>query len=302
LDHSRIGKTPVAQPNTGCCWDGSMKGVHAETIFVQKTYDAALCHLQGIKTVANLQLQGQLPMGSTITEVLDVRAKKFFNAANLYDPRNLTLTPTVSITGAHFVEDGCGNPVTVMGPDGLSTQKLIHADGACATGCGTPVYGTQTVNVTGDVLLEIDVAYTQGDDCCNPCEREATLTARVNVGSEASPLVLTSFFQLSLPNIEDSAFLPRFAEFCNVGFDARLVSNTLCRDITVDACGCVTANVLILILVSCEKKIVVPVQLCVLSTGYPKLQAATAPMTQHYPQLFPDTIACCEQTVCACEE
>lgn len=312
--------------STGCSWDGTLRNVVTEPIYVQKTYDAVLAHLQALKTVGNLQLKQVLPPNAQITEVLDVRAKKYFNPSNINDPKNLRINPIVSVTGAQFVEDGSGNPVKVVGPDGLPSQKILFTNTKKCDSInrGTPIYGTQNVELSGNVELEIDVIYTVNDDCCsnipmpisnscgcgscnscNSCgcncgcgcgtcgtiERETTLTANVELANISQPLVITSFFQLCMPSVYDTAFLPRFAEFCNIGFDARLVSNNICRDICVDPCtGVVTANVLIIALLSCEKKIIVPVQLCVLSTGFPVLEAEIAPITQTFPQLFPNQI------------
>ena len=73
------------------------------------------------------------------------------------------------------------------------------------------------------------------------------------------------------------------------------------RDIVIDPkTGEVKANLIIALCVTCEKKIVVPVQLCVLSTGFPVLSADVSPICSSFPQLFPDQID--ERKRCDCAE
>ncbi|WZL72532.1 hypothetical protein QBE52_15920 [Clostridiaceae bacterium 35-E11] len=275
--------------NTGCNWDGSLRRVVSEPIYVQKVYDAALFNLQGLRTAANQVFSPALGEDARITQILDIRCRKFFNPNNINDVRNLVAVPTTTIAGGEIVTDHCGKPVTVIGPDGTDSQTLVFADTeACdEEGKGTPIFGTQNIEITGNVVVEIDVLFT--DDCDKECE--ATLAANVPVATEYQPLVLTNFFQLCIPSVFDSAFLPRFTEFCNISCEARLATNNVMRDIMVDPeTGTVRANLLVALCVTCEKKIIVPVQLCVLSTGFPVLAAEVAPICSSFPQLFPDQI------------
>jgi hypothetical protein len=93
-----------------------------------------------------------------------------------------------------------------------------------------------------------------------------------------------------LPSVFDSAFLPRFTEFCNIDCETRLATNSIARDIMIDPSGNVRINLIIALCITCEKKIIVPVQLCVLSTGFPVLSPDTAQICDSFPQLFPDQI------------
>ncbi len=313
--------------NTGCSWDGTLRNVVAEPIYVQKVYDAALFHLQTLKNVAGQIFSPAISPDAQITEVLDIRCKKYFNPGNVGDDCNLRVKPVASISGAQFVEDNCGNPIQVIGPDGTPSQKIIFGDTEyCdAYDRGTPIYGTQNIEITGCIEIEMDVEYTMtgyeggtmsvcsspyscgnnssnnnSDNCCCNCccdcgdtegVRTVTLRAVVPIADCDNPLILTNFFELCIPSVYDTAFLPRFAEFCNIGCEARLVSNNIARDIRVNnQTGQVSANLLIAILVSCEKKIIVPVQLCVLSTGFPVLNAETFPIAESFPKLFPKQI------------
>ena len=54
--------------------------------------------------------------------------------------------------------------------------------------------------------------------------------------------------------------------------------------------GNVRINLIIALCVTCEKKGIVPVHLCVVSTGFPVLEAEVGPMCTSFPQLFPEQI------------
>ncbi|MBU5294752.1 hypothetical protein KQH90_12010 [Anaerosalibacter bizertensis] len=274
---------------TGCEWDGSLRRVRPEPIFTQKVYDATLVNLQALRTITDQHFHPHLGRNARIVKVLDVRCRKFFNPDNINDPCNLKVDPDTVISGGDFVKDGKGNPIKVVGPSGLKDEKLIFAD---TSECdrknkGTPVFGTQTVKISGDVLVEIDVLVSDGRRRKN----KVTLTSRVPIAPRANPIVMTNFFELCIPSVFNSAFLPRFAEFCNVNCEARIATNSIMRDITIDPnTGKVRINLIIAICISCEKKVIVPVQLCVLSTGFPVLSPEVSPICNTFPSLFPKQI------------
>jgi len=54
--------------------------------------------------------------------------------------------------------------------------------------------------------------------------------------------------------------------------------------------GNVSGNLIIAICVTCEKKIVVPVQLCVLSTGFVQVASQQNAVCTTFPALFPNQI------------
>ncbi len=295
--------------NKLCDFDGTLKHVKAEPIFVQKVFDAVLFNLQGLKTVTNQQFYPALPRGARIKRVIDIRCKRFFNPLDINDPTNLRLDVSTTISGASFVEDGCGNPIEVVGPDGTYSEKIIFADTSDCDACdsGTPIFGTQNIKITGNVLVTMDLLLADRGDH----ETCFTVTAKVPIATENNPLFLTNFFELCIPSVFDSAFMPRFTEFCNPGCEARLATNNIHRDITVCPDGTVKADLIVALCVSCEKKVVVPVQLCVLSTGYVQLTPQVASICSTFPQLFPDDIQrdpCkppkpCTENVCdACDE
>ncbi|WMM23627.1 hypothetical protein RBU61_11770 [Tissierella sp. MB52-C2] len=275
--------------NTGCEWDGTLRRVVTEPIYVQKVYDATLVNLQALTTVNNVRFTPNLPVGSRIIRVIDIRCRKFFNPGNINDPRNLVVDPETVLSGGEFVRDEKGNFVEVVGPDGLRSEKIIFADTTeCdERGKGTPVFGTQRIFLRGNVLIEIDVLVLSA----NGRRSTVTLTANVPIAPANAPIILTNFFELCIPSVFNSAFFPRFAEFCNVSCETRLATNSITRDIHIcPQTGEVRIDLIIAICITCEKKIIVPVQLCVLSTGFVELSPETSPICSTFPTLFPKQI------------
>ena len=292
-------------PASMCSFDGNLNNVSTEPVFVQKVFDAVLFNLQGLKSISAQKFTPNLPQGVRIRRISDIRCRKCFNPYNINDPTNLTICADVTISGGTFVEDGNGNPVTVIGPDGTPSQKLIYADtsGCEERDCGTPIFGTQNIKISGNVVVEIDVVASD----CNDNDCTYTLTANVPIASTAAPMILTNFFELCLPGISEAAFLPRFTEFCSMLCYTRLASNNLQRDISVNPdTGEVRANLIVALCLTCEKKILIPVQFCVLSTGYAVTPMQQSTICTSYPQLFPQTPSgenceSAEECDCDCE-
>ncbi len=293
---SCFGNRPASDLFENCCnagnlckFNGKLDDVVSTPIYVQSVYDAVLSNLQGMKTVQNQRFSPAVPVGSTILRVCDIRCKKYFNPCNVDDPRNLNLNIDTSISGATFLQNGNGDYVEVVGPDGMLSQKILYADTQeCDDQCmGTPIFGTQNVNITGDVLVYIDLLL------CDRCNNESVFTVctQVNVATAAHPLVLTNFFECCMPSTEDTAFLPRFTEFANVACEARLATNSCGRDLSVGCDGEVCGNLILALCVSSEKKIVVPVQLCALSTGFAEIPTQSNPICSSFPALFPNRIS-----------
>ncbi|HIU26171.1 MAG TPA: hypothetical protein IAC50_06750 [Candidatus Copromorpha excrementigallinarum] len=269
-----------------CSFSGSLDDVKSTPIYVQSVYDAVRFNLQGMKTVQGLTFTPAIPCGYTVSRIIDIRCKKVFDPCNANDCSNLTLDMETGISGAYFVND-CNGVVETIGPDGVPSEKILFADTSSCddTGCGTPVFGTQNVRMWGDIVVYIDLAV------CDNCGRETTMTvcAEVSIAPAANPLVLTNFFELCMPSTTNSAVMPRLTELSNAAFTCRLATNNAARDMCVGPNGEITANLIIAICVACEKKIVVPVQLCVLTTGF-----AEAPLQEdsagiiNCPGLFPE--------------
>ncbi len=274
---------------TGCEWDRTLRNVVTEPIFVQKVFDATLVNLQALATINNVRFTPNLPMGARIVSIRAIRCRRFFNPANAKDPRNLVIEPDTVLSGGEFVKNEKGEFIEVVGPDGLSTERLIYAD---TSECdrierGTPVFGTQRVLIRGNVVVEIDLVILDSRDR----RVNFTISANVPVAPPNAPILLTNFFELCIPSVANSAFFPRFAEFCNVLCETRLGTNSLARDIEVcPETGEIRIDLIIALCITCEKKIIVPVQLCVLSTGFPELSPVVSPICTTFPTLFPRQI------------
>lgn len=272
--------------NELCSFSGNLDDVAVTPVYVQSVYDAVRFNMQGMRTVQNLRFSPALPCGCTISRVLDIRIKKVFDPSNASDCDNLTLEMETGITGASFVNDSHGTLETI-GPDGVPSEKLLFAESnECGSGsCGIPIFGTQNAKVWGNIILYLDLCV------CDNCGRESTVTlcAELSVAKQNCPLVLTNFFELCMPDNSNSAFLPRLTELANIGFSGRLATNNVSRDLCVGCNGDVSANLIITICVAAEKKVTVPVQLCVLSTGF-----ADAPLQENVsgvmtcPGLYPE--------------
>jgi hypothetical protein len=285
-------------------FSGNLRDVKTEPIFVQKVYDAVLFNLQGLKTVTNQCFTPAIPRGHRLKRVIDIRCKRFFNPQNVEDPSNLTLDINTTISGATFIQDAHCEPIRVVGPDGTFSERVLYADTEeCDEKCkGTPIFGTQNIAVTGDVLVTLDLLLSDRND------RDVVFSvcANVTIADSRNPLVLTNFFELCMPSTQNSAFLPRFSEFCNPACETRLATNNIGRDLTICPDGTIKANLIIALCVTCEKKIVVPVQLCVLSTGFVQLSPQVSAICTTFPSLFPnqikesDTLENCGDV--ACEE
>lgn len=272
--------------NELCSFSGNLDDVKATPIYVQSVYDAVRFHMQGMKTVQNLKFTPAIPSGCTVSKIIDIRCKKVFDPAQAKSHDNLTLDMETGISGAYFVND-CNSVVETIGPDGIPSEKILFADTSeCdSTGCGTPIFGTQNAKVWGNIVVYIDLCV------CDSCGRESTMTicAEVNIAKPSCPLVLTNFFELCMPSTTNAAFMPRLTELANAGFTCRLATNNASRDLCMGSNGEITANLILTICLTVEKKITVPVQLCVLSTGFTE-----APLQENVsgvvtcPGLFPE--------------
>lgn len=274
--------------NTLCEFNGDLSSVCTEPIYVQKVFDAILFNLQGMKTVQNTSFTPAVPQGHRVKRVVDIRCRKSFNPCNVDDPNNLKLDVNTSISGAQFLQNGNGDYLQTIGADGMFSEKILYAETSeCDDQCkGTPIFGTQNIAITGNVIIELDLLL------CDPCNNDSifTVCTNVNIAESCNPLVLTNFFEICMPSAIDTAFLPRFTEVTNSACEARLATNNCGRDLAIDCNGCITGNLIIAICVTCEKKIVVPVQVCVLSAGYVKPPVQQNTICSSFPSLFPNSV------------
>ena len=274
--------------NTMCEFDGDIDSLKCEPIYVQKVFDAVRFNLQGMKTVQNQTFTPQVPAGHRVKRVIDIRCKRSFNPYNVDDPCNLKLDVNTSISGATFLQNADGQQLTVVGADGNCSEKILYAEtDSCDDRCmGTPVFGTQNIAITGNVMIELDLLL------CDSCNNDTVFTVctNVNIADSSQPLVLTNFFEICMPSAIDTAFMPRFTELCNSSCEARLATNNCGRDLNISPDGTVSGNLIVAICVVCEKKIIIPVQLCVLSTGYAQAPVQQNAICTTFPTLFPNQV------------
>ncbi|QSX06044.1 hypothetical protein JYG23_00830 [Sedimentibacter sp. zth1] len=276
---------------SGCLWDGDLNSLVLEPIYVQKVYDSALFNLQGISYAEGQQFSPKLPVGSTIVKINYINITKYFDPTDCNNENNFKIKPCTTLQGAQFVQC-CDCDEKVVGPDGRLSEKIIYADtSACdSSGRGTPVFGSQNIKLKGMVIIEMSIEYIDPEVGGCPIPQVLTGCFTVVAPGSGGDLVLTNFFELCIPSVFDGAFYPRFTELCNASLTGRLMTNNLVRDVTVLPDGTVVANILISICISCEKKIVVPVQLCVLSTGFTQLSPDSGMICGSFPSLFPKQI------------
>lgn len=281
--------------NLLCHFDGDLSSVNSEPVYVQKVFDAVAFHLQGMKSVSGQEFSPAIPCGHRVKRVVDIRCRRSFNPDNVDDSNNLKLDVNTTISGATFLRNQAGEILSVVGADGTFSEKMLYADtSSCDDVCrGTPIFGTQNISITGNVIVELDLLL------CDSCNNEViyTVCADVRVAERQQPLILTNFFEICMPSAFDGAFFPRFTEFCNAACESRLATNNHGRDLCIDSDGRISANLIIAICVTCEKKIIVPVQLCVLSTGYAQAPLQQNAICQTFPSLFPDQIRPCDTEI-----
>ncbi|MDD6043208.1 MAG: hypothetical protein PUB87_05585 [Eubacteriaceae bacterium] len=266
--------------------------VSSTPIYVQQVFDAVKFNMQGMRTFTEQKFSPCIPRGHRIKKVADIRCRRVFNPENVDDCRNLSFNMDTSISGASFLRDCEGNYIKVVGADGTYSERIMYAESQCGEdSCkGIPVFGTHNVSVFGNIEIELDLIL------CDSCGNDSVFTVctEVTIAEENHPMILTNFFEICMPSVIDTAFLPRFTEFCNSSCEARLATNNCGRDLTVDECGKVCGNLLVAICLTCEKKIIAPVQLCVLSTGYLDAPMQKNSICSCFPSLFPSNMNCCE--------
>lgn len=192
---------------TGCSWDGDLSSLVLEPIYVQKIYDAALFNLQGISYAQGQAFSPAIPAGSTVVGVNYINITKYFDPTGVNCCQNFTIDPETTLQGAQFVQSNC-NDVTVVGPDGLYSEKIIYTDTSCCdyVGKGTPVFGTQNITLSGYVRIDMEIVYI--DPTAGSCPITQLITGFFEItapGGQQNSLVLTNFFELCIPSTTEGA-------------------------------------------------------------------------------------------------
>ncbi len=266
-----------------CNFSGNLDEVFSVPVYLQYIYDAVQFNLQGMKTIQNQTFSPAIPCGFTINRIADIRTRSFFNPGNIDDPRNLTVEMDTTLSGASFLQDCHGRPVEVIGPDGTYSQKILYADNCCCgDNSGVPVFGTQNVSISGNIMVYIDLVL------CDNCNHETVFTvcAEVPVATKSKPMNLTNFFEICMPSTTETAFLPRFTELTCCASEARLASTNCGCDLNLTSDGELNVNLIIALCVTAEKKVIAPVQMCVLSTGLAEIPSQANTICSGFPSMF----------------
>lgn len=277
-----------ASCTTPCEYDPEK--ITSECIFVEKVYDSIIINKEAdavIDTITSDTIT--VPTGSEI-ERLNITCST----------KNVIITPVVTkINGT----DVSSFP-TPTGPGGVEQIPLDFID---TSKCdlenkGTPIYIAQTIDINGDIDLEINGIVKS---CSEPRFCKFKTTASIDLDPEL--ISLNAFARLCIPSTA-YAMKPSLAEFCSISCELVLPSGlddaSLVPTGTTDEFEVIIEDALLILCITCEKKIKVPVQLCVLSTGFcePPKQLG---LCSDFPQLFPDQInkpiRCEPDSDCSCE-
>lgn len=263
--------------NTGCTTPETYdpEVIKSECIFVEKVYDSVVIRDENDVVVSeNLsseELGFTVPAGSVVSNVSVTCTTKPRNGST-----GITLTPTI------ITINGLTPPVgpTPTGPGGIEQIDLSFIDTSeCdAIGRGTPIIVDQQIAVEGEVLVTISgtVVFPDGTE----------ESFSNNLVVDFDDFTLRKFVKLCIPSTY-AAMKPSLAEFCAILCDFILPLGV--DSITPDGIGGLDINGVLVLCLICEKKVKVPVQLCVLSTGFCE-QNEQGGLCIEFPKLFPDQV------------
>ncbi|OPJ56518.1 hypothetical protein [Alkalithermobacter paradoxus] len=307
-------KKTYTQGGTQACCDNANPGcftpssydpnlIKAECIFVEKVYDSKTFHKE--KTYAkDYRLENIVPAGKTIAEFIEVKI-------NCISTKPITVEPITEYINSIAV-GGCP---TVPGPGGIDQLRLDFIDtSACdALGKGTPITVVQELHFHGKIKcrISIKVKYTDGS--------KDVLTDHIEIDANRIPKEFLTA-NLCIPSTA-AAMKPSLAEFCAVSCDFDVIGGIngfsqecaphrprsevnlqqeaeqiqYSQKIPQPQRTDITFNGILTLCITCEKKVKVPVQLCVLSTGFCDSGAIQPTACAEFPKLFPDQVnmGCC---------
>jgi len=263
--------------NSGCVTPEvySPEDIMAECIFVEKVYDSILFREEANQTETVLfDLNDSIPVGSEIIRATVTCSVKPNNGST-----GVVIDSTINSINGITPPSG----PTPIGPGGMELIPLDFIDTAeCdAEGRGTPIIVDQTIEVSGQVRVTISgIARVEGRP------REFSVSQVIDVDE----FTINRFARLCIPSTY-AAQKPSLAEFCAVLCDTILPLGLDSLEIIEGTTGTqLRANLILLFCIVCEKKVVVPVQLCVLSTGFCQPVEQQATLCQEFPRLFPEQV------------
>jgi hypothetical protein len=263
--------------STGCVTPSvyDPEKIVAECIFVEKVYDSALIREEANEVLTVFfDIADKIPVGSKVINatIICTTKPKGESSGLVIESEVLSINGVTPPSGP-----------TPIGPGGQEQIDLSFIDTSeCdAVGKGTPIIVDQDIDVEGQVLLSISgtLRLPNGSHKSFSADKVVTIT----------PFTIKRFARLCMPSTF-AAQKPSLAEFCAILCDAILPLGLDSLEI-VDASGNkkLKANIVLLFCIICEKKVKVPVQLCVLSTGFcePEEQGG---LCVEFPRLFPEQV------------
>jgi hypothetical protein len=246
--------------------------VKAECIFVEKVYDAVL--LKEEKTIFEEVTFpiASVPIGSTFHNV----------TVNCLPKPIPNVSDGLNVTGSVVTINGITPPVffTPIGPGGIEQTDLSFIDtAACdAKGIGTKIIVHNQIEISGEVVLVFSGTLIKPDGTRSQFSVQQTL--------DFVDFTIDKFVQLCIPSTY-AAQKPSLAELvaANCSFILPLGDNSL----SVTTIGEVKVNGLLLFCIICEKKVKVPVQLCVLATDFCQPEEIGG-LCVDFPSLFPPQV------------
>lgn len=280
--------------STGCVTPPvySPEDIISECIFTEKVYDSALIREEADQSKV-VCFPTSIPAGSEI-----INATISCSVKPNGGSQGVTLEPRIKSINGQCIPFP-PTPI-VPGPGGLEQIPLDFIDTSqCdAEGRGTPIIVENEIEVFGEVLVTISGKARLP----NGCKQEFTVKEVV----EVDEFMLKRFIRLCMPSTF-AAQKPSLAEFCAVLCDAVLPlgldSLEFVEECEPNGNECngsyrstqvngpfLRANLLLLFCIICEKKIKVPVQLCVLSTGFCQPEEQQGGRCIEFPRLFPEQV------------
>ncbi len=263
--------------NSGCVTPPvySPEDIIAECIFTDKVYDAILIREEAdqCKTVF-FDIPDNVPEGTEIINATITCSVKPNGGSS-----GVVIEPKINSINGH----GCPSAPTPIG-SGADRIPLDFIDTSeCdAEGRGTPIVVDQEIDVYGEVLITISGTASLP----NGNTRDFTVKKVVRIDD----FMIKRFARLCIPSTF-AAQKPYLTEFCAVLCDAILPLGLDSLEIVNrDGNLALKANLVLLFCIVCEKKIIVPVQLCVLSTGFCQPEEQEGGLCVEFPRLFPEQV------------
>ncbi|WFD11398.1 hypothetical protein [Tepidibacter hydrothermalis] len=252
--------------------------IKGECIFVEKVYDAIVFRKEAEYT-PDPSSEEKITFTTTLDPSTD-KVVEFQDITVSCSSTNLFVEPEIlSINGRPY-----GDLTTnIPGPAGDKIDlSFINTSECDAKGKNTQITVSQYLNVYGSVDLEMSGTALMADGSTKAFTGTETVTLPETIKIHTSAV-------MCIPSTA-TAMKPALTEFCAVisNFDA--IGGLAAFEQDNTNYNLINATASIVFCISCEKKIIAPVQLCVLSTGFCKAAEYPSGFCEEYPPLFPGDV------------